>query len=204
MNFFEDLAPIATILSGITAGVIIVSVDHRLRLGMLALQYLCVTILNTLALPLQIAVIKLIAGWLACIVLGITIAQSGWYRADSGRGALPTGWVFRMIAVLLVSTSAIGIGQFTLFDFLGIQKISNASTLLLIGLGILQIGLAAQPIGFGVGLLTILSGFEILYSSLEPSLAVMALLASIHVGIALAVSIITIDVEEREDLEVLE
>jgi hypothetical protein len=204
MNFIESIAPIATILSGITAGIIIVSDDYRLRLGMLSLQYVCVTSLNALSLPINIAIIKLIAGWLACIVLGITIRQQRWNNEDRSTGALPTGWVFRMIAVLLVSTSAIGLGQFTLFDILGVQAVSTASTLLLIGLGILQIGLAEQPIVVGIGLLTILSGFEILYCSLEPSLAVMALMGSIHIGIALAVSIITIDIEERGDLEVSE
>jgi hypothetical protein len=204
MNFFETVAPITTILSGITAGVIIVSDNYRLRLGMLAIQYVCVTNLIALALPLKIAIIKLIAGWLACIVIGITMKQRGWYGVKRGTGALPTGWVFRMIAVLLVSTSAIGMGQFTLFSTLGIERISIASTVLLIGLGLLLIGLTEEPISIGIGLLTIISGFEILYSSLEPSLAMMALLASIHIGIAMTVSIITIDVKGRGDLEVSE
>jgi hypothetical protein len=204
MNFFETIAPITTILSGITAGVIIVSDDHRLRLGMLALQYVCVTNLIALILPLKIVIIKLVAGWLACIVLGITMNQKGWYKEKSGTGALPTGWVFRMIAVLLVSTSAIGVGQFPLLGMLGIERISIASTVLLIGLGLLLIGLTEEPISVGIGLLTIISGFEILYSSLEPSLAVMALLASIHIGIAVTVSIITIDVKGRGDLEISE
>jgi hypothetical protein len=204
MNILENISPIATILSGITAGIIIVTDDHRIRLGMLAIQYVCVTSLVSLILPPEIALIKLVAGWLACIVLGITVAKMGWHRSSKINGALPTGWVFKMIAVLLVSTSAIGFGQFALLDFLGIQKISNASTLLLVGLGLLQIGLTGQPMGVGVGLLTILSGFEILYSSLEPSLAVMGLMASIHIGIAVAVSIITIDTEKTGDLEVTE
>jgi len=199
MNFIESIAPVATILSGITAGVIIVSEDHRIRLGMLALQYICVTSLVGLNLPANIAIIKLISGWLACILLGVTIIQIGRNKKSVITGALPKGWVFKMIAVLLVSTSAIGIGTFRLFDILGIQRVSIASTVLLIGLGILQLGLTEQPIGVGMGLLTIMSGFEILYSSLEPSLVVMALLASIHIGISMAVTIISIDVTGPED-----
>ncbi|OGO20274.1 MAG: hypothetical protein A2Z14_16190 [Chloroflexi bacterium RBG_16_48_8] len=204
MNSTEYLAPIATILSGITAGIIIVSDDLRLRLGMLVLQYVCVTGLISLTIPLNISIIKLAAGWVACLVIGITIAQKDRYRALTRVGALPTGWVFRMIAVLMISTSAIGIGQFSLIDLLGIRKVSVASTLLLIGLGILQIGLTEDPIGVGMGLLIVISGFEILYSALEPSLAVMALMASIHIGIALVVSIISIDVKEHGDREVSE
>jgi hypothetical protein len=36
--------------------------------------------------------------------------------------------------------------------------------------------------------LTVLSGFEIAYASVEPSLAVLALLAMVHIGISLIVS----------------
>jgi hypothetical protein len=199
MNFMESIAPVATILSGITAGVIIVSEDHRIRLGMLALQYICVTSLVGLNLPVNIAIIKLISGWLACILLGITITQMGQNKKNMRTGVLQKGWIFKMIAVLLVSTSAIGIGTFRFYDILGIQRVSIASTVLLVGLGILQLGLTEQPIGVGMGLLTIMSGFEILYSSLEPSLVIMALLASIHIGISMAVTIISIDVTEREE-----
>jgi hypothetical protein len=42
----------------------------------------------------------------------------------------------------------------------------------------------------GIGNLSILSGFEIVYSSMEPSLAILAMLAAIHIGISWAVSII--------------
>lgn len=202
MSFFENLAPIATVVSGITAGVMVVTNDRRLRLGMLALQYLCVTSLISLSVAFKIAVIKLGAGWLACSILGVTIAQKGWYRPIDGSRALPTGWLFRIIAVLLVSTSAIGVGRITLLDFPGVQRLSIASTLLLVGLGILQICLTERPLEVGMGLLTIISGFEILYSALEPSLSVMALLASIHMGIALVVGILEVDVQRIEDQEV--
>ena len=55
----------------------------------------------------------------------------------------------------------------------------------LICLSFLHLGLCEEPLRVGVGLLTFLSGFEITYSILEPSLAVVGLLACVHVGIAL-------------------
>jgi hypothetical protein len=36
--------------------------------------------------------------------------------------------------------------------------------------------------------MTLLSGFEIVYGLIEPSLAVLALIASIHIGLALVAS----------------
>ena len=202
MGFLESMPPIATVLSGITAGVIVVSDDRKLRIGMLAVQYLCVTSLISLSVPLKIAIVKLAAGWVTCLILGFTIAHKGWRRTNGRNGGLPRGWLFRMIAVLLVSTSAIGMGSISIFNFPGIQRLGIASTLLLLGLGLLQISLTVQPLGIGIGLLTLLSGFEILYSALEPALAVMALLASIHIGIALIVSILEVDVIEQEAEEV--
>jgi hypothetical protein len=202
MSFLDNLPPIATVLSGITAGIILVSDDRRLRIGMLAIQYLCVTSLISISVPLKIAIIKLVAGWASCLILGLTTAQKGWLKTGSTYSGLPRGWLFRMIAALLVSTSAIGMGSISLLDFPGIQSLSVASTLLLIGLGILQISLSERPLRIGIGLLTILSGFEILYNALEPALAVMALMASIHIGIALVISILEVDVIKQEKPEV--
>jgi hypothetical protein len=56
-----------------------------------------------------------------------------------------------------------------------------------LALGVLQLGLFIDPSGVGFGLLTLLSGFEIIYSALEPSLAVVALLSMIHLGVAIVV-----------------
>ena len=40
----------------------------------------------------------------------------------------------------------------------------------------------------GLGLLTLLTGFELIYAAVEPSLAVVALLAGVDFAVALAVS----------------
>jgi hypothetical protein len=55
----------------------------------------------------------------------------------------------------------------------------------LIGLGLLQIGLTSHPIRVIIGLLTIISGFEILYAVVEQSALVAGLLAGVTMGLAL-------------------
>jgi hypothetical protein len=201
MTWIETLAPIATILSGITAGLIVVNEDQRIRLMMLALQYICVTCLISLSMPIEIAVIKWIAGWLACSIMGITIKQNTWQTRISRTYGVPESWLFRILAVLLISTGAVGLGRTPLLDLPGTQLISIAGALLLATLALLQLGLTEDPIGIGMGLLMFVSGFEIVYSTLESSLAVIALMATIHIGIALVVSIIEVDVETQDDLE---
>jgi len=204
MTMIENIAPIALIASGITAGIIIVSDDSRIRILLLSTQYIYVAILTSLSVPLRIAIIKLSTGFIVCIILGLTYRQKKIIETDFRDRGLPTGWIFRILAVLLVSTSALGMGSVQLLKLPGIHAISSASSILLIGLGLLQLGLTEQPLGIGIGLLTLMSGFEIFYSGLEPSLVVMGLMACIHVGIAIVISILEIDVKTQQDMDAVE
>jgi hypothetical protein len=200
----ESIAPFALVLSGITAGIIIVSDDFRIRITVLALQYICVAILVSLSIPLRLGIIKLITGLIVVLIFGLTNRYRRYVDKEIGGRGLPTGWFFKILAVLLVSTSALGIGGIRFLKLPGIPTMSIASSILLMGLGLLQLGLTEQTFGIGIGLLTLMSGFEIIYSYLEPSLAVMGLIASIHVGIAIVISILEVDVKMPQDLESLE
>jgi hypothetical protein len=64
----------------------------------------------------------------------------------------------------------------------------NTASYVLMGLGLLNLGLTEEPMNAGMGLLTTLIGFEMFYAAVEPSLAVVALLAGIHFAVALAIS----------------
>ena len=64
----------------------------------------------------------------------------------------------------------------------------NTAAYSLMALGLLNLGLTEEPINAGMGLLTLLIGFELFYAVLEPALAVVALLAGVQLGIAVAVS----------------
>ncbi len=60
--------------------------------------------------------------------------------------------------------------------------VTNGS-LLLIGMGLLHLGITARILPVTIGLMTVLAGFEILYSSVEGSVLVAALLAVINLGL---------------------
>ena len=57
--------------------------------------------------------------------------------------------------------------------------------MLLIGMGLLNVGLSSQTLTSILGLLSIFAGFEILYAAVEASTLVAGLLATINLGIAL-------------------
>jgi len=58
----------------------------------------------------------------------------------------------------------------------------------LTGLGILLMGLSQDPLRVGVGILTFLSGFDLFYVALEPSLVVAGFLGVISFVIALGMA----------------
>ena len=61
----------------------------------------------------------------------------------------------------------------------------TGGSLLLIGMGLLHLGITDNNLRVVVGLMTVLSGFEILYSAVEGSILVAALLAVVNLGLAL-------------------
>jgi hypothetical protein len=66
---------------------------------------------------------------------------------------------------------------------IGLPVISGS--LILMGLGLLHLGMTAQPFRVILGLLTVLSGFEALYAALESSVLVAAMLSVVNLGLAL-------------------
>jgi hypothetical protein len=70
---------------------------------------------------------------------------------------------------------------------------------LLVGLGLLLIGLSEAPMQVGFGLLTFLSGFDLFYVALEPSLAVAGLLGAVSFLIALAMAYLRVSQMATDD-----
>jgi hypothetical protein len=64
-------------------------------------------------------------------------------------------------------------------------------------MGLLQLGMTTHPLRVVLGLLTLLSGFEILYAAVEVSVLVTGLLALINLGMALVGSYL-VNVESME------
>jgi hypothetical protein len=70
--------------------------------------------------------------------------------------------------------------------------------LLLIGMGLLHLGITARVLRVAIGLLTVLSGFEIIYATVEGSVLVAGLLAVINLGLALVGSYLLIASNAQE------
>lgn len=189
MNWLSSLSGIPAILSGVTAGLLVVLEKRQTRIILLAAIYVWVTWLVALVSPPMMALVKLVAGWTACAIMAYGPQKP---INTASPGILPRGVIFRAIAVLLVSTAAVGLGRNPLLELTNVPAAIMTGGMQMAILGMLQIGLARDTVGAGVGNLVLISGFEVVYTSLEPALAIMALFAAVHIAIATAVTILGI------------
>ncbi len=177
---------IPLVLVAATGFALIVVERPGLQIAILAAQYASVAWLSSLALPPQVAAVKVVAGMITCGVLALTVAGS---RSPDESGS---GRAFRVIAGILILGAAIGIGRTNWMRIPDIRAEAIMAAAILMSMGLLQLGLFRTPLRVCIGLITLLSGFEIAYAVIEPALAILALLASVHIGLAMVVSYLTL------------
>jgi hypothetical protein len=157
--------------------------DWRISLAILAFQYVGMFLLVNSHWPLGMSTAKLITGWMAAAILGMT--QSGSPNFPRQESSWPEGRAFRLFISALVLIAVVSFAPSLLTWLPGISLPVAYGGLILIGMGMLELGITVQPLRVTIGLLTVLSGFEILDASIENSILVAALLSVINLGLAL-------------------
>lgn len=184
----------AVVMVSFTSGALIILDSFRGRIAILFLQYAGFAWLVSLSLPLEIALVKLVTGMLLCGIAILSWKDHSVMTTEAGEySRLPPGKLFRFLSVLLVLVASVGLIR---MDWIPLPDIPDAAAwgaTILFMMGLLQLGLSSRVFRMGVGMLTMLSGFEVIYAVIEPSLAVMALLAAVHLGIVVVTSYLMID-----------
>lgn len=191
----EFLRWFAAILVLFTSVTLLLSRDWRWSLGVLAAQYLAIFLLFLIHWPLTMSAAKLVTGWMAAAILGVTLVnQSDFLPVQSSR-------IFKLLLALVVAGAVIQ-GVLVVNDWIpdaGFPLVLAA--LMLIGQGLLQLGMTVEPFRATLGLLTVLSGFELLSAPLDNSVLVTAMLAAATLGIALAGSyLLTLQLAPVEEI----
>ena len=176
--------------------IIFISRDGRVSVISLALQYVGVFILVSITWPLQMAAVKLVAGWMSGAILGLAmVGKPTFHQGENIKRGKPNKYpirpknisesLFRLFASVMVTLAVLSI-SLNIQDWVpGISIYQIIGGLLLIGVGMLQLGFTSQSLNVALGLLTVLAGFEILYAGVEISALVAGLLAGVNLGIAL-------------------
>jgi hypothetical protein len=174
----------AVILVGLTSAFLLVTKDWRFCILALAFQYVGVFVLVGAFWPLEMAVAKMVAGWMSGAILGIAMVNAAptWQETDK---LVKYGPAFRFLAaaVLILTISSLVLHSETWLSM--IKTPIRWGSFILLGFGILQLSLTSHPLRVIIGLLTALSGFEIIYAAIETSTLVTGLLAGVNLGLAL-------------------
>ncbi len=170
----------------------------RLNIIALILQYLGIFIIIGSMWPIELAIIKLLVGWMVSTVLGITLFSLKSKNSAKERIDVP-GQIFRGITGLLIVI-------FVNYLTPSIKAVLSANSmeanifsgLILLGIGLFQMGLTSDLLYIIIGLLTFISGFEVLYAVVEMSTLLSGLLAGINLGLILVGSWLLSKVHEGE------
>jgi hypothetical protein len=165
---------------------ILISNNWRYTIIAFAIQYAGVFGLITVIWPVSMAAVKVIVGWMACSILSAARNLDSMNVEDE---PLMSELVLRSLAAGLLWVFVFILAP-TLVNWVALPLNLARGSILLLGMGFIQTGMTREPMKIIIGLLTLLSGFEILYSYLEASILVTGLLAAINLSIAFIGSII--------------
>lgn len=153
----------------------------RYNIASIAIQYLVVFWFVAQVWPIGLAVIKLIVGWMAGAVLGASVTANPQPEAQP---PVVSSRIFRLIAGIFVLILALSAAPRTA-EWIPAQAPALIATFFLVGMGLLNLSTTNDPLRVIIGLLTMLSGFEIAYAAVVNSVLVTGLLALVTLGIAL-------------------
>jgi hypothetical protein len=191
-----------------TAVIIVLAWEWRVAILALAAQYLLLGLLYVDVLDPRLAVTKVLVGLFVCLILAITAGQVNWgrlpvdvlpdeaeqikaeQRLQIGPLAVPVSGLLRLAAaaimflvVWVLMDQAVGLpllADTTLYFELAVVG--------LLAFGLLAIAISPEPLRMGLGVFMFMSGFELYFSALEQSAAMLAMLAALNLLLAVVIS----------------
>jgi len=160
---------------------ILIASDWRMRIAGLSSLYIVGFIVILQVWPIALASVKLISGLMGMALL--STSQLTAYQPGESR-PYPSVIVFRLLMAILFWIIISAVAQ-KINEWLPIPYTNLFIGLSLMSSGIIIVGIMKRFIDTIIGLLTILIGFDIIYSSLEGSALVTGILALITILICL-------------------
>lgn len=173
----------AAIVVTLSAIGLLLARNWRMTIALIAAQYAGAFILILASLPPNMAAVKLVTGWMCAAILGVTRYESP--AEDADERSWHEGSIFRFLAALLIVITTASLFNRILETLPGISQPIIWGAMMLGGLGLIHLGITLQPMRVVIGLLTFLSGFEVMYAAVENAVLVAALLSIINLGLAL-------------------
>ena len=195
----------------VTALLLTVLRDWRWSLLALTVQYLLSSWLLTHVfepdIAPAIAAIKIMAWAVACLVLYLTARQVRWGSTrpaapgEAGEPAtarqlagrlLSTTLMFRLLIGLMTAVAVLYTVKRGGLALPELPAHINSAAISLMAMGLLGLGLTEEPLTAGMSLLTLLTGFELFYHSLEQAITIIGFLIGIELLITLVTAYLTV------------
>jgi hypothetical protein len=180
----DSIVLMAVALVSLTSLYNLISKDWRSTVGCLAIQYVGVFLMVLIFWPLEMAVAKMLAGWMASVILwlAMTYVPNAWPGSEK---SVKFGLIFRVLAAIILALAVTSLVLQSEYWLSSISKPIRWGSFMMIGMGLFQLSLTSHPLRVIVGLLTSLAGFETLYAAIESSTLVTGLLAVVTLALAL-------------------
>jgi hypothetical protein len=206
VSLLDRLSQLAVtpLLIGLAASALLIVLvrNWRIALPALIVQYVIVGIMLARVIQPGVALIKPLAGALVCLALSIAAQRADDQRAQRGESvaverirhvrwhSVPAQVLLRAIAAALVLTAAFG--ATVRFPLPGGARELGLSAYILLACGLLLMATAPEALNIGIGLLMFISGIELAYTPLEPSISVSVLLGFMTLLVGFAISYLTL------------
>lgn len=174
---------LAFVLIVIAAMVILIFKDWRVNSVALGVQYLAAFALVMLSWPIGLAVVKLIAGWMATAAIATTCMRQK--KVESAPEPAASLFFRGLAGLLIVLVVFIVAPSLQANVFPRVELMILQAGLLLMGMSLMQLGMNSEPYLVVISLLSFLSGFEVIHAALELSTLLTGLFVLVNLGLAL-------------------
>ena len=197
ISFLAAMPAVAGLL--VTLGMIFLSRSWQARVLGLAILYFALGLLYTLVIRPEVALIKALIGWLICLTFYVT----GRYLDErqgrevekpprQGRHLPSLAPATPLRALVLLAAFVIAYSGSVHLSLPRVPGDVGLACYLLVVTGLFLAGISEDPLRVGMGLLLFISGFDLFFGSLEPSLVVAGLLGAAGFMLALAVTFMAV------------
>ena len=191
---FEKTGLAAVIIVMATSMELLIDQKWRRMAIALVAQYLGVFWLVASIWPTGLALVKLIVGWMAIAIISAAHPETNVNLAIEQKNP---GRIFRVLALGLTWILVFS-AERSLAGWIPTSPAILFGALALCAAGLIQLGMSTSSIRVFIGLLTLLSGFEIIYAAIEGSVLVTGLLAMINLSLALVGSYLIVSANGEE------
>lgn len=196
----------AAYLTLLAALIVVTLWDWRLSVLALTVHYLLAGLLFVEVLEPRLAIVKVLVGLFVSLMLyfsgrqaGETVPRPAWeWRRLLRPRSLPWGtlldalrpgnFLFRLLLALVLLLVLLSLAGRPGNQLPALPPAVNLAVFGLSGLGLLGLSLTPNPLRAGMGLLLVMSGFELFYNSLEQSVTMLVALAIVNLAITLGIA----------------